>query len=461
MGNYRYRFVVQITSTVREKAMQIAVRSTYTAGVALIGAGVIAMSPVSPPTMTSLQLPAVQSSAVQLAAATNPITQWEQIVTEALQNTKTLVAGVFADPAPVLGQIVKNEISNFGTLGGALKDFMTAFVGQLGDVPAGLRTGLTQVFTGHISDGFQTLFQTVLTPIMVPIITVPDFLTDIQGFFAKPVQNLVNVITAAITPASGMGWVLTAGFPVISVMADMVAATGDSLQLVLDSVKSGNLVGALGAILAIPGTITGALLNGYQIEGGGLLGPNGFFQGLRNALKVIATAITPTATPPVAATGVAATSVAAEKISATKAESTKIAAAATGITLSADDTAAAVGKTEVKIETATETAIDPVTDTKTEVVVVAPTEKTVEKQVVVTTPDAADTTVAVTDATESQTAPSAKADREKRGSHQKSSTREGASSKRDRGGAKSSSKSAAGSRARAHHSRHGAGGGSE
>lgn len=282
--------------------MQIAVRSTYAAGVALIGAGVIAVSPVSPPTTTSLHLPAVQSSAVQLAAAANPITQWEQIVTEALQNTKTLVTGVFADPAPVLGRIVKNELSNFGTLGGALRDFATAFVGQLGDVPAGLRTGLSQVFTGHISDGFQTLFQTVLTPILVPIISLPNFLTDVQGFFVKPVQNLANAITAAVTPAGGgMGWLLSAGLPVVSMLADSVAASGDSLQSVYNALKAGKLGAAIGAILAIPGTITGALLNGYNDDGGGLLGPNGLLQGFRNALKVIAAAIAPVVPAPAAA----------------------------------------------------------------------------------------------------------------------------------------------------------------
>lgn len=403
--------------------MQIAVRSTVTAGVALIGAGVIAVSPVAPPTH-DLHLPAVHVSAVQLAAGVNPLTQWGQVIAEALQNTKTLAAGVLADPAPVLGQVVKNEFANFGTLGGALRDFMTAFVGQLGNVPAGLKTGLSQVFTGHISDGFQTLFQTVLTPILIPIITIPTFLTDVQGFFVKPVQNLVNVITAAVTPASGVGWVLAAGFPAISVMADTVAATGDSFQRVLDSVKSGNLVGALGAILAIPGTITGALLNGYNDDGGGLLGPNGIVQGLRNALKIIATAIKPTtAQPPVAAASVPA--------------------ASTGITLSAGETSAAAGKSAVVTKVTTE---KPSAATDSDDALATATKKdrraahSTHKKSSSSTDDAsvAATGQQVTGASDQAAAPTHKT---------------GASSKRDRAGVKNGNSAAAGSRGvhRSHH----------
>jgi hypothetical protein len=78
--------------------MQIAVRSTYMAGVALVGASVIAASPVAPP-IPDVHLPAVHASAIQLAALSqaNPLTQWGQIITEALQNTKVLAAGVLAD----------------------------------------------------------------------------------------------------------------------------------------------------------------------------------------------------------------------------------------------------------------------------------------------------------------------------------------------------------------------------
>lgn len=438
--------------------MQIAVRSTYTAGVALMGAGVIAVSPVSPP-LPDIHLPAAHTSAVQLAALAqvNPLTQWEQVITQALQNTQTLVGGVLADPAPVLGQIVKNQISSAGTLAGSLGDFLRSVVEQLGQTPGYIGDGLKSLASGHITEGLQTLFEAVLLPIVTPIIST-TILTDVQAVIRKPVQNLLNVIDSAITSPTGLGWLLTAGFPVLTIMSDAVTATGDSLQRVLDSVKAGNLIAAVGAVLAIPGTITGALLNGYNDDAGGLLGAYGLFAGLRNALHIIATAIKPTSTPPVAATGVAATSVAVDKVSATKAVSLKTLAGSAGVTLSAEDTAAAVGKVDTKIEAVTE----PVTETKAEVEVVTPAEKTTEKQVVISTTDAADVTA---DAGGTQLAPAARADRVKRGSHQKSSTdstnatstRSGASTKRDRAGAKSGGKSAAGSHGRGQQSRHAGG----
>ena len=97
--------------------MQHAVRSSLTTGVALIGAGVIAVSPVTHQPLPDLHLPAFHASAVQLTAQVNPITQWGQIITEALQNTKGLVTEVIADPAPVLGQVVRNQIASAVAVG--------------------------------------------------------------------------------------------------------------------------------------------------------------------------------------------------------------------------------------------------------------------------------------------------------------------------------------------------------
>ncbi|MGB8407752.1 MAG: hypothetical protein WCE30_27170 [Mycobacterium sp.] len=276
-----------------------------------MGASVIVATPTAPP-MPAIHLPAVHSSAVGLAAQANPLTDWGQVLTQALQNTKVLATGVIADPFPILGQIVKNEVASASTLGGSLRAFLTAAGGQLAQTPAMVKQAFGQIAAGQITDGLITLFQAALFPIVVPILNT-SLLTDIQAAVAKPVQNVVNVINTAITSPSGAGWLLTAGFPAIQLATDMVTATGDSIQGVLSAVKSGNLGAVLGAIFAIPATITGALLNGYAGDGGGLLGPNGIVQGLRNALHIIAQAITPTAPP----ASVAATNAAQPRTAAT------------------------------------------------------------------------------------------------------------------------------------------------
>ncbi len=283
--------------------MQTAVRSSLTTGVALIGAGVIALSPVTHQPTPDLHLPALHTSAVQLAAQVNPITQWGQLITEALQNTKGLVTGVIADPAPVLGQVVRNQIASAVAVGGSVRDYLVAVGQQLGTTPESLNQAFQQLAAGHVADAVQTLYSAVLTPFVLPILTT-SILTDVQAAFRKPVQNMLNVIDTAITAPNGLGWVLTAGLPLLAVMSDVVTATGDGLQNVVNAFSAKNLGAVVNAIVAMPGSITGALLNGYNGDGAGILGPNGIIQGLRNALGVIATAITPVTPPPVAAAGV-------------------------------------------------------------------------------------------------------------------------------------------------------------
>jgi len=287
----------------RGSTMQIAVRSSLTTGVALMGAGVIALAPVTHQPAPDLHLPALHASAVQLAAQVNPITQWGQIITEALQNTKGIVTGVIADPAPVLGQVVRNQIASAVAVGGSVRDYLVAVGQQLGTTPESLKQAFQQLAAGHVADAVQTLYSAVLTPFVLPILTT-SILTDVQAAFRKPVQNMLNVIDTAITSPTGMGWVLTAGLPLLAVMSDVVTATGDGLQNVVNAFSAKNLGAVVNAIVAMPGSITGALLNGYNGDGAGILGPNGIVQGLRNALGIIATAIKPVTPPPAAAVSV-------------------------------------------------------------------------------------------------------------------------------------------------------------
>ncbi|MUL66235.1 hypothetical protein BOO86_17320 [Mycobacterium sp. CBMA 234] len=259
-----------------------------------MGAGVIAVSPITPQAMPNLHLPTVHASAVQLAAQVNPIAQWGQVITEALANTKNLATEIIANPAPVLTQVLTNQLASAVLLGGSIRDFLVASGQQLAQTPEQLKTAFQQFAAGQISDGLQTLMGAALAPILTPILTT-TILGDVQAVIRKPVQNMLNVIDTAINSPSGMGWVLAAGFPALIALSDVVTATGDGLQNVVHALGARDLVGALGAIVMIPGSITGAFLNGYNGSGGGLLGPNGIVQGFRNALNIIATAIKPTA----------------------------------------------------------------------------------------------------------------------------------------------------------------------
>jgi hypothetical protein len=102
--------------------MHIAVRPYAAAGVALLSAGVIAVSPLAP------QMPAVQaaeraliSANVQLAAAVDPIELWVQVFQTAAANLGVIGEQVAANPTPILSQVIANQVASFTALGNSLQ----------------------------------------------------------------------------------------------------------------------------------------------------------------------------------------------------------------------------------------------------------------------------------------------------------------------------------------------------
>ncbi len=81
--------------------MNAAVRPYATAGVALVGASVIAISPLAPPMPDAHALQrSVSSVSVELSAAINPIENWVQVFQKSAANLGALGQQFAADPAP-------------------------------------------------------------------------------------------------------------------------------------------------------------------------------------------------------------------------------------------------------------------------------------------------------------------------------------------------------------------------
>jgi hypothetical protein len=120
--------------------MQAAVRSYTTMGVALVGASIVAVSPIAPP-LPDIHLPAmnVSSVAVGLSALSNPIAQWAQLVQTALSNAGQLGQTVVANPAPILGQVVTNQVASGQVLAQVAQLFGQGFVQQLAATPGELQ----------------------------------------------------------------------------------------------------------------------------------------------------------------------------------------------------------------------------------------------------------------------------------------------------------------------------------
>jgi hypothetical protein len=244
--------------------MQAAVRTYLTAGVATVGAGVIALSPIAPP-MPTVHLPSVHQAEVQLAAAVDPIQAWVQVVQQAVANLNGLGQQLSADPAPILQQVVANQAADFALVGKAVQESIQGLNTALQALPATLQAAGKQLAAGQVVDATNTLLAPVLGD-LVNILVQPI----IDGFPAitNPMQNLTNFV-AQIPNA-----LVNLGTPLLNPIFSVLDAAAATVQTVIDSAPAA----ALNAIINAPATMTGALLNGFGpgplgIGAGGLLTP--------------------------------------------------------------------------------------------------------------------------------------------------------------------------------------------
>ena len=232
--------------------MQRAVRSSVTAGVALIGAGVIVASPIAPP-VPDIHLPAIHVDATRLVAAVSPIDAYNAVFEAAAANIQAL--GAAADPGEVLKQIAANQMASFGALGTALgasgNELFTALTAT---TPELLNTVVTSLAAGNVEAATNALL-TVPVAVGLPLI---NLLPAVEQFVTQPIQNLINVAGVFHDPLQDGLYVVGLLGPVISGLG----ATGTAMQNVIDAVRTGDPQQVVNAILTGPATILNGVLNG-------------------------------------------------------------------------------------------------------------------------------------------------------------------------------------------------------
>jgi hypothetical protein len=280
--------------------MQIAVRSYLNAGVALISAGAIVASPVfvSP---AEVHLPAthVASATVDLAAMTNPLAEWVQVLQTSVDNLATLGMQVQSDPAPILQQFITNQLANAAIAAPALEQAFGSVVSGVSALPAALVTAATQLAAGQFNAAVQTVFQAGLALVLGPtisLLSLPVILTTAAQHFANVVAAIPNVL-------------LPIGLSALAPLGGAVSAFGTSGQAFVDAVGAGDAQGAINAIVNAPAAMTDAILNGIPSQGTvGLLSPysgpfsSGLLATLLNARDTFAQALGAPVPPTVAAT---------------------------------------------------------------------------------------------------------------------------------------------------------------
>ncbi len=259
--------------------MHTAIRPYATAGVALVGASVIAVSPIAPslPDIHIANPLAHVSASVELTQAVSPITTLVQVIQTSVMNLATTGGQVLADPFPVLRQVIANQLGFAKVLTTAAEGVASALVSFAMTLPMTAQTLIGQLASGDIADAVVTVNNAVVSLVLgAAIPLLPVF--AIPGEIAQNVTNVLNLL-------GGFGGILT--LLAISPLSTLLGTNfqfGVSAQAVIDAVRAGDLPLALNALLNGPIQITGAFLNGVPGQGFvGILSPS---LGLLNVLAV-------------------------------------------------------------------------------------------------------------------------------------------------------------------------------
>lgn len=240
--------------------MQRTLRPYVTAGVALVGAGAIAVTPVAAPPA----LPDVHASAVQLSAAAsdlavlNPVTAWADVLQQSSANLTEIFTRASTNPA--LQRVLQAKLEYYGD---QLFGGYPAFLQALGNwatttLPAGLQTAFEQVIAGEPALATQTVTAAIGGVIWAGM--------GMSGWLYVP-QAVMDDLTATVKSTLTLNTVTDILNGVQLPFYNPFNALGVSAQHVVDAMEAGDPVAALGAIINTPATLANALLN----SDGGLL----------------------------------------------------------------------------------------------------------------------------------------------------------------------------------------------
>ncbi|MGV0806139.1 hypothetical protein [Mycolicibacterium setense] len=269
-----------------------ALRPYVTAGIAIAGAGVIAVTPITAPSSPAAQR-SIEFSSVQLTSAALPEavpTLDTQTTVEAWQNLFIFTGAYLSDafvpvadnPTPILDQIFANQFYYANLIGLGLSYGSANMVGVLAGIPGTLSTAAAHLRAGDPEAAILTLWNFVETSVQQ---VVTPFISSLQ-IPMRITQNIANV--AAAMP----GMVLDLGLDVFETVSSTVRTTAASVQDIVDAASSGDPTAVANAIFSAPANIATALLVGDLAQGGSTAGLiNGVLKNMVLARETIAEAL--------------------------------------------------------------------------------------------------------------------------------------------------------------------------
>jgi hypothetical protein len=285
--------------------MHVAARRHTRPGIALAGAAVIAVSPIVPILpdvhLPDVHLPHLSAAQVELTALTNPLAQWQQVISTAIDNIGQLGGLVLDDQAPIIQQVIADQLANAAVLSAVAKHTLAAINTSAAALPAALQTASGQLAAGDVEGAVAGIVSSLL-PLVLNLVDGFNGAYPVVSNGAQNMANLVAVVPKLVLPA-----ILALSAPLVS----LVNAGAATAQDVVDALGAGNIEGLANAIIDAPAVLTGAVLNGYGdsplgLPSAGLLSPigalgplsAGTISGLLSLRDIIASAIKPLAPPP-------------------------------------------------------------------------------------------------------------------------------------------------------------------
>lgn len=256
--------------------MHVAMRPYTTTGIALVGAAVIAVAPIAPPTSDFAK--PVSEAAVRLAAAPNPIDFYSAIFDRTVTNAGAVLDNYLDNPFPITRAIIAIQIANAEAVGGAIGDAADGIITNLTTVvPALLGQALDELLALNVAGAVELTLDAALA-LLLPLQAPIGVLVDVA---INPLRNLLAAIDAVVShPAVNLQTLLTAAIgPVLAGIQGAAVAT----QNLIDAVIGLDPLDFVNAVIDFPGYVIDGFLNGGYFNLGpvaapGLLNP-GFFSG--------------------------------------------------------------------------------------------------------------------------------------------------------------------------------------
>lgn len=307
--------------------MQLALRPYVTAGVAIVGASIIAATPVT------AAAPEIQNRVVALSAAVqtldlpspstagpfatplaessfvDPIARWAEVFELTSTNLTQLFQNALADPAPVLRQIIANQTGYAELVGESLTTIVQNIINTVTIyIPDYLEEARAEFEAGDIMGVGNVMSRATLTIAsslfpMLNLLSIPD----------QMVGNLSSVLNLLTFKSfRDVGLLGQVGMGYVSLIQGYVSAGAARIgQNLYDAVQDGDLVKFASTIINAPADTVSSILNGSYVPPNrpgrpgswtaGLFSPDRMYAPLHAFLvdipKAIAAAITPPATP--------------------------------------------------------------------------------------------------------------------------------------------------------------------